>query len=506
MAPPSAPAPRASKIGILEGTWNVTPNSFINFKTTNFILKTSDHPDYFSAAQASFDANARLDVSALDTQGLFAVPKPRTGTTQPSSTTTPSSALSWPGTGTGDINGGARLRGWRFTRSTTRTSSAGITKWPTTRCGAAASPTPSMRASSGGRKWRICTASPTAGAPSPVPYNTVATRLPPNAGTLIYFQAAVNQQGVSDVPTIHSEYVGAQLRAQRQDQVAELHLQRRAGDQQRQALRMGLSARIPPPSRAGPARGQQVPGKGDQTLGHTPAPAGRDLELPAGDTVYANYARFVPAVSSLPRAASWDRNLASTVNVYFDRNGNVLARQTASSTGKLFAPDMSPAHTDEFLIGTTRDFGKGLSGRFYGRYRKSVNFWEDTNNGARVMFNPPDGIPRPTTSPTWTVLNQLQGVTNTNLKNTFVIAAAGRQLHQVLRAGQRGGVEGQQDLPQRLLHLEPLLRQLRPGQLHQQLGERLQHLRRAPPTSPTISAGSSGTTSTATSPATAGTS
>jgi hypothetical protein len=33
------------------------------------------------------------------------------------------------------------------------------------------------------------------------------------------------------------------------------------------------------------------------------------------DKAYASYARYNPAVSSLPRAASWDRNLQRQINV-----------------------------------------------------------------------------------------------------------------------------------------------------------------------------------------------
>jgi hypothetical protein len=40
-----------------------------------------------------------------------------------------------------------------------------------------------------------------------------------------------------------------------------------------------------------------------------PAAPRRDLGLQRRDTVYASYARYNPAASSLPRAASWDRNL-----------------------------------------------------------------------------------------------------------------------------------------------------------------------------------------------------
>jgi len=45
-------------------------------------------------------------------------------------------------------------------------------------------------------------------------------------------------------------------------------------------------------------------------------------------------------------------------------------------------------------LGTTRDLGSGWSGRAWGRYRYSHDFWEDTNNDARILFNPPPGIPR----------------------------------------------------------------------------------------------------------------
>ena len=57
------------------------------------------------------------------------------------------------------------------------------------------------------------------------------------------------------------------------------------------------------------------------------------------DTVFASYARYNPAASSLPRAASWDRNLLVTQNADFDANGKLFAVETvASSSGKLFVP------------------------------------------------------------------------------------------------------------------------------------------------------------------------
>jgi hypothetical protein len=114
------------------------------------------------------------------------------------------------------------------------------------------------------------------------------------------------------------------------------------------------------------------------------------------DTVYASYARYNPAASSLPRAASWDRNLTGTfVDVHFDANGvSFAAVPVGSSSGKLFVPDLTPRTIDEYLVGTARQFGKGWSARLYGRHRRGSHFWEDTNNNARQAFNPPAGIPR----------------------------------------------------------------------------------------------------------------
>ena len=116
------------------------------------------------------------------------------------------------------------------------------------------------------------------------------------------------------------------------------------------------------------------------------------------NTVFASYARYNPAASSLPRAASWDRNLIGKfVDAQFDANGVLFALQDVnSSTGKLFVPDMTPRTTDEFLVGTSRQFNSQWTGRLYGRYRHSTHFWEDTNNNARIAYRTaltPDSVP-----------------------------------------------------------------------------------------------------------------
>ena len=114
------------------------------------------------------------------------------------------------------------------------------------------------------------------------------------------------------------------------------------------------------------------------------------------DTVFVSFAKYNPAASSLPRAASWDRNLATTINAHFDANGVLFGVDpVASSSGKLFVADMTPRTVNEVLFGTARQFNSRWTGRLYGRYREGSHFWEDTNNTARVgVQSCRPGIPR----------------------------------------------------------------------------------------------------------------
>lgn len=113
------------------------------------------------------------------------------------------------------------------------------------------------------------------------------------------------------------------------------------------------------------------------------------------DTVYASYAKYNAAVSSLPRAASWDRSLFNQLyEVYFDAEGREIGnRAVGGSSGKLFVEDLDPRYTDEFILGTSKQMTNAWTARAYTRYRYSTNFWEDTNNNARVDFGAPADIP-----------------------------------------------------------------------------------------------------------------
>ena len=103
------------------------------------------------------------------------------------------------------------------------------------------------------------------------------------------------------------------------------------------------------------------------------------------DTVFASFAQYNPDATSLSRAASWDRNSAATLNVYFDENGNYISSEPRSgSSGKLFADDLDPRRVDELTVGTTKEFDNGISLRSHIRYREGSHFWEDVANGARL--------------------------------------------------------------------------------------------------------------------------
>jgi hypothetical protein len=105
------------------------------------------------------------------------------------------------------------------------------------------------------------------------------------------------------------------------------------------------------------------------------------------DTVYASFAKYNLAANSDARAASWDRNLVASINAYFDASGNLIGVDpVASSSGKLFVQDMDPPQIEEYMVGTAQQLTTHWSARAYGRYRRGSNYWEDTNNNARVCF------------------------------------------------------------------------------------------------------------------------
>ncbi len=214
-------------------------------------------------------------------------------------------------------------------------------------------------------------------------------------GTPIYYEATFQQQTTGAVPTIHSEYHSQNIEVNDaitwNDWTFNVGLLASNDTLYGQGLRSDsstLSGYVLSPGTK--YKMYAIPFKKmiQPRISATWAYNGHD-------TVYGSYATYNPAASSLPRAASWDRNIATTINAYFDASGKLFAVDPVkSSSGKLFVPNMTPRTIREFLVGTARQLNEHLTARLYARYRKGNHFWEDTNNTARVAYDPPAGIPR----------------------------------------------------------------------------------------------------------------
>ncbi|GAB3036406.1 TonB-dependent receptor [Bowmanella dokdonensis] len=103
------------------------------------------------------------------------------------------------------------------------------------------------------------------------------------------------------------------------------------------------------------------------------------------DTVFANYAAYNPEASSIPRAASWDRNARPQMEVWFNEAGEYIeATPREGSSGKAFQEDMKPRQVEEFTIGTTKQLTNEWFLRAHARYREGSHFWEDVPNTARL--------------------------------------------------------------------------------------------------------------------------
>jgi len=142
------------------------------------------------------------------------------------------------------------------------------------------------------------------------------------------------------------------------------------------------------------------------------------------DTVWVSAGRYVPAANSDARAASWDRNLVTSISAYFDATGKLIGVQpNASSSGKLFEAGIKPPEEKEYMIGTAKQLTSRWSSRLYGRYRKGDDFVEDTNNNARLLFGPPPGIPQKLYVPDLGSVSQHNGLLGAiGSGSTYVIA------------------------------------------------------------------------------------
>ena len=377
------------KIFTGDGSWVVSSRSLVTFKYTHFTNLTQGRPDHVADAVISTTPGTLLDIGALDTLGRLTVPVLVGDAVQYNAFVQPLIDRY------GYLQGGERVGGgtvgyglqfddddffrdslqfgYNLTLGTSVSHEVHLGyQWYTDE-------EDLLRSSNG---W---------GAIS-VP----GGRLAPIAGQRAYYTARIQQQSTGQAAVIHSEYqshnfelndtikwrdltfnVGAVLS---RDMLYGQGLREDAG---------ALSGYVAAPGNKYKMYEIPISKMIQPRLGVTWAYNGKD-------TLYASYARYNPAASSLPRAASWDRALTGLfVDAHFDANGALFAAvPVGSSSGKLFVPDLTPRSVDEFLLGTARNLAPHWTARAYGRYREGSHFWEDTNNNARVAFRPPPGIPQ----------------------------------------------------------------------------------------------------------------
>lgn len=412
-------------IGILEGNWVIGSRSYASFKLTDFANETSALPDNLFGFGPTLDGNVDLNIGALDTQGQFNVPVPLAGQTAFNTFIAPyidryGFLQNGVRNGGGRVGGSADITDNDFFRQSVQASydfqlgnhnlHVGY-QWYLDE-------EDLLRTSNG---WGTITIP---GGRINCPANSTC------AGRPVFFQAQIQQQGVLNVPTIHSEYESQNFEINDEIHFGDFTVNAGLLMSNDELFGQGLR------ETEGNVSGFVVDKNSQYKMYEidwkdTLQPRlGITWAYSGANTAYVNLARYVPAASSLPRAASWARNSAALINAYFDAAGNFIGSSPeSSSSGKFFADDLDPRTTDEYLIGTTRELGNGWSARLHGRYRYSYNFWEDTNNDARVLFRPPGDIPAALYVPN---LNVVRGEIG---GSTYVIAELDRSFTKYFESG-----------------------------------------------------------------------
>jgi hypothetical protein len=376
------------RIGTAEGSWILNPRSHLTFKYTYFALETLSRPDFISDAVPTSAVGATLNFANLDQQGRLQVPSPRAGEAAYNAFIQP--FIDRYGYVQDGVHVGGAVAGYglqfnnqdffrnsgqigyniSFGTDITHDLHVGYQRYVDSE---------ELERSANG--WGDIS----------IPGGRTNLN-----GVPIFFTARYQALGSGVAPTINSEYHSQSFEANDsirwKDVTLNLGVLISNDTLYGQGLREDsstLSGYVAAPGNKYEMYDIPFSKMIQPRLGATWAYNG-------SDTIYGGYARYNPAASSLPRAASWDRNiLGAFIDAHFDANGVLFAAvPVASSSGKLFVPDLTPRTIDEFLIGTARQFTPQWSARLYGRYREASHFWEDTNNNARVAFNPPAGIPR----------------------------------------------------------------------------------------------------------------
>jgi len=377
------------RIGTAESSWIINAHSFATLKYSHFENLTQGRPDFISGAVPSFAVGTHLDIANLDQQGRLTVPIPVAGATAYNQFIQPlidryGYTANGVKVGGGTVGYGQQFDEDNFFRNSGQVGynfSFGTNVQQEIHVGYQLyRDEEDLTRSSNG--WGLIS----------VP----GGRLAPVNGQVAYYTATFQQQTFGAAAPIHSEYRSQSFELNDNIRWKNLSVNLGVIASDDDLYGQGLKQDFTTLSGYVSAPGQRYHMYNIPFKKMIQPRVGATYAYNGTDTVFASYAEYNPAASSLPRAASWDRNLTGTfIDASFDQNGVLFAAiPRGSSSGKLFVPDMTPHTVDEFMVGTSKQFSPAFSARLYGRYRKGTHFWEDTNNNARVAFQPPPGIPQ----------------------------------------------------------------------------------------------------------------
>jgi hypothetical protein len=405
------------KIAIGEGSWIINPRSFATFKVNSFANRTLGTPTNVASSTFATALGTKLDITNLPALGAFVVPCPTVtagavpcslanATTSAVNTFRAPYVAKYGYTSNGAQVGGGTIGvnsefnkqdffrkagqlGYNLTlgHNISHDLHVGYQRYTDSE---------DLARSSNG--WGVITI--------PAGGTTCVASI---CGTAqpIFFQAQVQQQSLN-VPPIHSEYRAQNIEFNDSIRMGNWTFNAGIMDSHDTLFGQGLK-------------------KADNVAGFVKSPGskyqmydvpwskmlqprlGATWAYNGVDTVYGAFDIYHPGATSLPRAASWDRNLRNTVNLYFDQTGSLIGVDPVkSSSGKLFVQDLTPRTVKEYLVGTARQMNAGWSARAYARYRNTTHFWEDTPNTARIdcgatlanlakdpsKCNPPASVPK----------------------------------------------------------------------------------------------------------------
>jgi hypothetical protein len=378
-------------ITVLEGTWVVNDSSFLSAKYANYEDDYMERPDLLLDFPIAIDGSVRLDVDNLDLQGAFAVPTPLEGEDEYNAFIAPLIERY------GFLQDGVRMGGgWVgadhilydrfFSNESFQAGYDSILGKHELHLG---------------YRWSLGREDVNQISNGWGAIETVGGLDETDDGVPIYYRARVYKASLVDeqgqvIPPIHSEIESQDIELNDVWRIKNWTFNLGVIFSNDKLYGQGL--RKNPDNVSGfelaPGRtylmkeigfGQMI----QPRLGATWSPNGKDA-------VYTSFARYYPAATSLPQAASWARNLNQRIWAYFDADGNLIGVDLTLGGygGKWFQEGISPRFIDEFAVGFDKQISRSWTGRIRARHRRAKNFWEDTNNDARLRYDPPEGVPR----------------------------------------------------------------------------------------------------------------